>query len=110
MIELVKENDRDVQVIAVAVLRHVASCDMIADNFSGSDIMQCVIRCIYLANEDLRCQIAGLFANLSEHKDCQSAMVIHEIVPSIDSLLSAGEHDEIWKVRTLGFRTGSLRK
>ena len=110
MVELVKENDRDVQVIAVAVLRHVATCDTIADNFSGSDIMQCVIRCIYLANEDLRCQIAGLFANLSEHKDCQSAMVVHEIVPSIDSLLSAGEHDEIWKVRSLGFRTGSLRK
>lgn len=103
IVELVKENDREVQTIAVATLRHLASSDRITDNFSRSDIMPSVLRCISWANDDLRCQIAGLFANLSEHIECQSTMVSNGIIHAIDSLLPIEEHDEIWQVSLFTF-------
>ena len=98
MVDLVKENDRDVQIVAVATLRHLSSSDRIKDGFSTSGIMQSVIRCISRANEDMRCQIAGLFANLSEHRECHPTIVANGIVQAVDSLTSI-EHDEIWQVR-----------
>ena len=96
MVELVKDSDKDLQIIAVATLRHLSARDWITENFSGSGIMQSVIRCISWAHEDLRCQIAGLFANLSEHRECQSTMVSSGVVTAVDTLLSI-ENDEIWQ-------------
>jgi hypothetical protein len=52
-------------------------------------------------NCDNPCQVAGLFANLSEHIECQSTMVSNGIVQAIDTLLSIEEHDEIWQVSRL---------
>ena len=100
MIELVKESDKDNQIIAVATLRHLSSNNMIKDNFADSGMMQSVIRCIAWANEDMRCQTAGLFANLSEHIECHPTMVSTGIVGAIDSLLSI-ENDDIAQVSML---------
>ena len=92
MVELVEDNDRDVQLVAAATLRHLASSSRITDDFSGSKIIQSVYRCISSANDDLRCQIAGLLASLSEHRECQSTMVSNRIVQAMDSLLNTDEH------------------
>ena len=97
MVELVKEKDKENQIIAVATLRFLSRGALIKDNFSDSGIVQSVVRCISWANEDMRCQIAGLFANLSEHRECQSTMVLNGVVQAVDTLLSI-ENDEIWQV------------
>ena len=103
MLELIKDNDKDIQIIAVATLRHLSVNDWITADFSESGITQSVIRCISWANGDMRCQIAGLFANLSEHRECQSTIVSNGIVKAIDALLSI-ENDEIWQVSLSSFQ------
>ena len=100
MIELVKDSDKDIQIIAVATLRHLSPNGRIKDDFTESGMIQSVIRCISWANEDMRQQIAGLIANLSEHRECQSTLLSAGIIQAIDDLSSL-EHEEIWQVNVL---------
>ena len=102
MVELIKENDTDIKTIALSVLRHLSPNNVITDGFDTSDIVPSVIRCISRANEDMRCQIAGLFANLSEHRECHTPIVSGGIGNAIKSLISI-EQDEIWQVSSLVF-------
>ena len=97
MVELIKENDTDVKTIALSVLRNLSQNKMITDSFDTSGIVQSVIRCISRANEDMRRQIAGLFATLSEHRECHTSIVSGEIGNAMKSLTSI-EQDEIWQV------------
>jgi hypothetical protein len=59
--------------------------------------MPSVIQCISWAIEDLLCQVASLFANLSEYIECQSTMVSTGIALAINSLLAIEEHNKIWQ-------------
>jgi hypothetical protein len=79
--------------IAVAVLWHFASRNKITNNFRGSSIMPSVIQCISWANKDLRCQVASLFANLSEHIEFQYTVLSNGNVHAINFLLSIEEQD-----------------
>lgn len=99
MVELVKGPQKDLQIIAVATLRHLSPSECIKEDFANSGIVQSVVRCISWANDDLRCQIAGLVANLSEHRECQTTMISHGIVQGIGTLMSLEEHNEVWQVR-----------
>ena len=97
MVDLMKENDKDLCLLAIATLRHLSTSDRIKEGFSSSGIMQSVIRCCTRANEvDIKCQTAGLFANLSEHRECQPTIIASGIVQAINSLITI-EHDEIWQ-------------
>jgi len=97
MVELIKENDTDIKTIALSALRHLSQNNMITYSFDTSGIVQSVIRCISRANDDMRHQIAGLFANLSEHRECHTSIVSGEIGNAMNSLISM-EQDEIWQV------------
>jgi hypothetical protein len=66
-------------------------------DFLGSSTVPSVIQCISWVIEDLRCQVAGLFANLSEHIVCQSMMVSNRIVIAIYSFLAIEEHNIMWQ-------------
>ncbi|KAL9191141.1 hypothetical protein ACHAXT_000847 [Thalassiosira profunda] len=94
-VELLRENERELQFLAVATLRHLSVNEAITSDFSRSGIMQSIVRLVSKANEDMRCQMAGLFANLSEHLvECHSSMVSNGAVKAIDTLLAI-EHEDI---------------
>ena len=97
MVELVKENEKELQIIAVSVLRHLSPSEHITDNFSRSVLVKCVVRCISWANDDMKCQIAGLMANLSEHRECHSTMIAQGVIPVLGKL-SATENSEVKQV------------
>ncbi|KAL3789162.1 hypothetical protein HJC23_012251 [Cyclotella cryptica] len=86
MIELVADKEKDLQVIAVATVRHLSRCKCIKDDFSRSVLVKSVIRCICWANDDMRYQIAGLLANLSMHRECHSVMVTQGVIPALGKL------------------------
>ena len=98
MVELVKENEKELQIIAVSTLRHLSSSKRITDNFSRSVMVKCVARCISWANDDMKCQIAGLMANLSEHWECHSTMIAQGVIPVLVKL-STTENSEVKQVR-----------
>ncbi len=60
--------------------------------------MQAVIRCLYWANEDMKCQIAGLFANISGYRESHAVMIANGIMSGI-SELSLTENNQTWQVR-----------
>jgi hypothetical protein len=97
MIELIKDNEKDLQIIAIAALRHLSPNRNITDDFSRSILVKCVVRCISWANEDMKCQIAGLLANLSEHRECHSTMITQGAVSALGKL-SGTDNIEIKQV------------
>lgn len=86
MIELIKSSDKELQIIAMAALRHISPSKRIADDFSRSVLVKCFARCISWANDDMMCQIAGLLANLSEHRECHATMITQGVVPALGKL------------------------
>ena len=88
MTELIKDNEKELQIIAMATLRHLSPSTHITDDFSRSVLVKCVVRCISWANDDMKCQIAGLLANLSEHGECHSTMIAQGVVPALGKLAS----------------------
>ena len=60
--------------------------------------MKCGVRCISWANDDMKCQIAGLMANLSEHRECHSTMIAQGIVPALGKLAST----EVSEIKQVG--------
>jgi hypothetical protein len=97
MLELVKDNEKDLQIIAIATLRHLSPSKHIRDDFSSSVMVKSVVRCLSWANDDMKCQIGGLFANLSEHMEFHSIMVTQGIIPALGKL-ALTENDEIKQV------------
>jgi hypothetical protein len=89
MTELIKDNDKELQIIAMAALRHLSQSKRITDDFSRSVLVKCVARCISWANDDMKCQIAGLLANLSEHRECHAPMITQGVVPALGKLAHA---------------------
>lgn len=51
MVELLRETDREVQIVAMSTLRHLSHSERMTDDFSGSGIMQSAVRTIAWANE-----------------------------------------------------------
>lgn len=101
MTELVKDSHaKEIHSIAIASLRHLSSSTLITANFSRSVLVKCVARCISWANDDMRCQIAGLLANLSEHRECHSTMIAQGVVSALGKL-SYADINEVKKVSLL---------
>lgn len=89
MIEIVKGNEKELQIIAMSTLRHLSPNNLITDDFSRSVLVKCATRTISWANDDMKCQIAGLFANLSEHRECHTTMITQGVVAALGKLSHA---------------------
>ena len=99
MVEVLNDKEKYLDVLAAGMLRSLSCSSCITDNkFLHSGILHSVIRSISNANVELKSQIAAIFANLSEHLECQPIMISHAVVKAIDAL-STVDHGHISKVR-----------
>eukprot|EP00986_Skeletonema_menzelii_P016567 scaffold15059_cov146-Skeletonema_menzelii.AAC.7 len=98
MIEVLNGKETDLDVLAAATLRSLSCSSIITDKFADNGILYTVIRSISKATVELKSQIAAIFANLSEHLQCQPVMISRGVVKAIDGL-STNDHGDTLKVR-----------
>lgn len=85
-ISLSRAKDMELQTIAISILRHLALRDCLQQIMIEKGALLPCIRCVSRATEDLKCQVAGLFANLSECSETQTLMVDQGAVPALVTL------------------------
>eukprot|EP00957_Ditylum_brightwellii_P200732 15302634-Ditylum_brightwellii.AAC.1 len=78
--------ESELQTLAFASLRHLSLMSGLHSLMIECDIVEQAVRHISMAAEDLQCQIAGLFANLSESREHQTGMVKNGVVQAIVAL------------------------
>ena len=98
MIEMLSGKEKDLDLLAAATLRSLSCSCLITDKFADSGILYTVIRSIPNASVELKSQIAAIFANLSEHLECQPIMISQAVVKAIGAL-STTDHGDTLKVR-----------
>jgi hypothetical protein len=95
MIEMLSGKEKDLDLLAAATLRSLSCSCLITDKFADSGILFTVIRSIPNASVELKSQIAAIFANLSEHLECQPIMISQAVVKAIGALSTTDHGDTL---------------
>jgi len=85
-----------------SALRYLSLCDDLKRTILDLGAVQPCIRCLSWATEDLKCQVAGLIANLSENTENQITMLQIGVTASVDSL-ARNDNEDIQQVRYLHY-------
>ena len=97
MFQDLKSKEIELVTIAVAGLRHLTLNTNINTSVVKSGVITAIARRISSASNDFLCQVAGLFANLSEDRDAQITMVENDVTRAIIAL-SRVENNEVQRV------------
>lgn len=92
---LTKARELSLHALATAALRHLSLEDELKRRVVEAGALAPTIRNAHEANEDLKCQIAGLLANLSEELENQIALVSSGCVPVLCALSHQRDNPEI---------------
>jgi hypothetical protein len=83
---LLKSEIQQLQILGAASLRHISVENTFKRAVVASGTVVLAIQCLIEASDDLMCQIAGLFANLSESADNQIEMIDDGVISAIMTL------------------------
>ena len=97
LIDIVRQKDIEMQTLCVACLRHLSEDPVLKKKIVDCGSLPPVIRCTSWATEDLKCQISGLLANVSEREENHAHIVKAGTLPVLIRFCS-NTHLEILQV------------